>query len=525
MNSTKPASEPLPAPTEASASNQNSGKKSRMTEGRFRLAFENAPIGMVVVDFDYSMRRVNEALCQALGYTASELLNRRFIEITHPDDVVRDTNLAAKLFRGEIPSYRIEKRFVKKNGDLAWLDVTALMIRGDRGDPLYGLAMIENITARKRAEQALRTSEERYRSFVVNSSEGIWRLDVEEPIDIKLPADEQLSLFYKYGYLAECNDAMARMHGYERADDIVGLRFGDARFTSHPTNTTVMRKLIASNYRLIDLQTEEFDVSGSMQHFSTNLIGVVLNDHLVRIWGVQRDQTEQKRIALQLEHSHEQLRHLSGYLLELREREKSILAREIHDTIGQSLASIKIETTMLRKKLANTEALDLQELQKRLGEIAGSLDETILSVKAIATELRPGVLDKFGLPAAVEWQCEEFSRRMEIECKCNVPILEVNIRSEVSTALFRILQEALTNVVQHSHAKAVRVDLTVDDSKVTLTVNDNGRGISDAEIKSPTSLGLLGMRERVEFLEGSFSIVGKPGRGTTVRASFPCKQP
>ena len=499
------------------------GKKTKMTEGRFRLAFEKAPIGMAVIDFDYSMRRVNEALCRALGYTAHELLNRKFIEITHADDVGRDRNLADKLFRGEIPSYRLEKRFIRKDGALAWLDVTALLIREENGEPLYCLAMVENITERKRAEEALRTSEERYRSFVVNSSEGIWRLDVEQPIDVKLPADEQLSLFYKYGYLAECNDTMARMHGYDRADDIVGLRFGESGFARHPASLSSMRKLIASNYRLLDLQTQDFDAHGGIRYFSTNLIGIIVNGHLLRIWGVQRDQTEQTRISLQLEHSHHQLRLLSGHIQAMREREKTGLARELHDTIGQSLASIKIETRLLKKKVAAGQELDLKELANRLDEIGSSLDETILSVKGIATELRPGVLDKFGLAAAIEWQCAEFSRRMEIECKYQVPKVELTLKPEVSTTLFRILQEALANVVQHANATTVRVELAVNDSHVSLTINDNGKGITQAEIDAPASLGLLGMRERVQFLEGSFSISGQPGRGTTIRASFPTR--
>src|SRR5678816_3893313 len=275
MSSIRHATDPDDGLSDQLSTEQGSTPKRRMTERRFRLAFENAPIGMAVVDFDYSFRRVNAALCEALGYEANELLDRKLVDITHADDIVRDTNLAEKLFRGEIPSYRLEKRFVKKDGALAWLDVTALMIRGESGNPLYGLAMVENITQRKHAEEALRTSEERYRSFVVNSSEGIWRLDVEQPIDVSLSVDEQLSLFYKFGYLAECNDAMARMHGYQRADDIVGLRFGDSRLTSHPASISSMRKLVASNYRLLDLQTEELDGKGSVRHFSTNLIGII----------------------------------------------------------------------------------------------------------------------------------------------------------------------------------------------------------------------------------------------------------
>ena len=493
-----------------------------MTDGRFRLAFESAPIGMAVIDPDYRLRRVNAAFCDAVGYSAAELLGQRITDLTHADDIKKGTALTDKLFREEIPSYRIQKRFIKKDGSIAWLDVTAVLIRDDRGKPIYGLAMVEDITQRKRAEEGLRTSEERYRSFVVNSSEGIWRLDVEQPIDVKLPVDEQINLFYKYGYLAECNDAMARMHGYERADDVVGLRFGDSRFVDHPTNLNALRKLITSNYRLLDLQTDKIEADGNRRYFSANLIGIVVNGFLLRVWGVEREQTELKITALQLEQSHQQLHILSGHLLALREREKANVARDIHDSLGQSLASIKIELSLLKKRI-NTSDFDSTEVSKRLDEIGASLDETITSVKAIATELRPGVLDKFGLAAAVEWQCEEFSRRMGIECSCKVPLEELSLNAEVSTALFRILQEALTNISLHSGAKNASVDLSTDGSRVSLVVSDDGKGITKDEINAPTSLGLLGMRERVESLKGSFTISGHRGKGTTVKSTFPLK--
>jgi len=497
--------------------------KIKMTEGRFRLAFEKAPIGMALVDFDYRLRRVNTALCEALGYTAAELLELHLTDLTYADDIKKNLALVDKLFREEIPSYRMEKRFVRKDGALAWLDVTALLIKDDHAKPIYGLAMVEDITKRKRGDEALRTSEERYRSFVVNSSEGILRFDVEQPIDIKLPAEEQISLFYKYGYLSECNDAMARMHGYERSDDIVGLRFGDSRFASYPTSTSSLRRLIASNYRLLNLETERLLKDGSRSYFSTNLTGIVVNGFLLRVWGVQTDRTELQTTALDLERSHQQLHVLSGHLLALREREKADMAREMHDTIGQSLASIKIELSLLRKKMTSPDGFDSSDARIRLDEIGTSLDETIASVKAISTELRPGVLDKFGLAAAIEWQCEEFSRRLGIKCSYQIPKEELSLSTEASTALFRILQEALTNVVMHAEARSVRVRLTVDASKVSLEIADDGKGITQEQIKAPASLGLLGMRERVEFLKGSFSISGLHDKGTTVKVAFPFK--
>lgn len=475
---------------------------------------------MAVIDFNFRFRRVNAALCRALDYTPAELLEQRLEDVTHADDVARGLALTDQVLRGEIPSYRIEKRIIKRNGSIAWLDVTAVLMRDDDGVPLYGLAMIEDITDRKRSEEALRASEERYRSFIANSSEGIWRLDVERPIDVKLPIDEQVGLFLKHGYLAECNDAMARMHGYRRADAMVGLRFADSKFTAHPANTNVMRKLIASKYHLLDLETAQFDSHGGTRYFSSNLIGIIVNGMLLRVWGVQRDQTERRTTVLKLEHSHQQSRRLCGHLQRVREQEKANVSRELHDTIGQTLASIKIQAAVLRKNITTSGHVDVDHVTRALDEIGRSLDETMRSVKAVSTELRPGVLDKFGLAAAIEWQCEEISRRLKIECKSNVPQQELKIPPEISTALFRVLQEALTNVAEHANADIVNVDLVVTGPAVSLVITDNGRGITNEEIKAPSSLGLLGMRERVEFLKGSFSVTGAPGRGTTIKATF-----
>jgi two-component system, NarL family, invasion response regulator UvrY len=483
--------------THASKTSQNSQEKSttpdcepagQVPEGKFRQAFDNAPIGMAVIDFNFRFRRVNAALCRALDYSAAELLQQRLADVTHADDVSRGLALTNQLLHGEIPSYRIEKRFIKRNGSIAWLDVTAVLMRDDDGVPLYGLAMVEDITDRKHGEEALRASEERYRSFVVNSSEGIWRLDVEEPIDVKLPVEEQSSLFYKCGYLAECNDAMARMHGYERSDDIVGKRFGDSKFASHPANTSVMRKLIANKYRLLDLQTAQFDSEGGTRYFSSNLIGIIVQGMLLRVWGVQRDQTELRTASLKLEHSHQQLRQLSGHLQRLREKEKANLSRELHDSIGQALAGIKIQTALLKKSITTAGHVDVEQVTQVLDEIGRSVDETARSVKAISTELRPGVLDKFGLAAAIEWQCEEMSRRLKIECKSNVPQQELKLPADMSTALFRILQEALTNVAVHANADVVNVDLALTESTVTLTITDNGRG-RDQSSKLARSFG------------------------------------
>jgi PAS domain S-box-containing protein len=473
-------------------------------------------MGMAIVDFDYRMRRVNKALCTALGYEADELQKRKFIDITHPDDVHRDQELADQLFRGEIPSYRLEKRFITKEGTLAWLDLTALLVRTETGEPLYGLAMVDDITERKRSQQALRTSEERYRSFVANSSEGIWRLEIEEPIDTNLPVDEQVNGLYEHGYLAECNDALARMYGYERADDILGARFGQLAEVAQPTTPNSLREWITNNYRLREWTAEIINTHDGRRCLSISLLGIVVNGSLLRAWGVHTDVTERRAMTKALENSHQQLKLLSSHLQAVREKERTDLARELHDSLGQSLTSIKIALSVVQKELGQNGTKPNSAIAERFADINKQLTETIGTVKAISTELRPGVLDKFGLGAAIEWQCREFSRRTGIKSECKVPRAKLDLPAESSTALFRILQESLTNISRHAQATEVKVFLNVDKDEVSLTVVDNGRGITREEINAPQSLGLLGMRERAESIGGGFSVESAPPQGTVV---------
>lgn len=489
---------------------------SRVTEGRFQLAFEHAPMGMAIVDFDYRMRRVNKALCVALGYEADELLKRKFIDITHPDDVQTDKQLADQLFRGEIPSYRLEKRFITKEGTLAWLDLTALLVRTKAGKPLYGLAMVDDITERKRSQQALRTSEERYRSFVANSSEGIWRLEIEEPIDTSLPVDEQVNRLHEHGYLAEANDALARMYGYERADDVVGARFGELAEVVQPTTPNALSEWITKNYRLREWTTEIINTHHGRRCLSISLLGIIVNGMLLRAWGVHTDVTDERAMIKALENSHQQLRLLFSHLQAVREKERTDLARELHDSLGQSLTSIRIEFSVVQKELGENGSQPNSAIRERFAEINKQLTQTISAVKAISTELRPGVLDKFGLAAAIEWQCREFSRRTGIKCEFKVPRGKVNLPAESSTELFRILQEALTNISRHAQATEVKIFLRIGKRGASLRIADNGRGITREEINAAGSLGLLGMRERAESFGGSFSIDSTPQKGTVV---------
>jgi PAS domain S-box-containing protein len=493
-------------------------------ERQFRLAFDNAPIGMAIVGMNYRLRRVNPALCEALGYSRRELLEHALVDITHPDDKKKDKALATQLFRGEIPSYRLEKRFIRKDGQLIWLDLTALLIRDRENKPIYGLVMVEDITERKRTEEALRTSEERYRSFVVNSSEGIWRLEIERPIDTELTSDEQLEMIQKFAYLAECNDAFARMHGHERAEDLIGLRLGGLFAASHQINIASVRAFIDNGYRIHNLESVEVDSEGRKKYFANNVIGIAVNGYLLRAWGTQLDETERKLAEEQIKQSRQQMRALATHLQSVREKERADISREIHDVLGQGLIGMKIDISRLARMLSESEGESVRGLMsERFKDVIRLLDENITAVKNLSTELRPRVLDMLGLSAAVEWQCQEFERRTRISCSCRLPDNDIQFGERQSTALFRIAQEALMNVARHALAQHVNVELDVIDASARLIVRDDGKGLAEGEVSAPGSLGLLGMRERAEMLGGKLTIEGSPGRGTVVCASVPLK--
>ena len=206
------------------------------------------------------------------------------------------------------------------------------------------------------------------------------------------------------------------------------------------------------------------------------------------------------------------------------ENERSRIAREIHDVLAQELTQLKIDLAYLQRQLSKFGiAVAPEAMLSKFSEMSQLTDTAINCVQRIATELRPVVLDSLGLSAAVEWQARDFQSRTGIQCLAQVPATEKVYDKNVATAIFRILQEALTNVSRHSKATQVRILLRINGSQVRLELQDNGCGIASDTIKSPMSIGLAGMRERAQLLGGHFEIKSRPESGTTVEVSIPMK--
>ncbi len=243
------------------------------------------------------------------------------------------------------------------------------------------------------------------------------------------------------------------------------------------------------------------------------VIGVVL---------VFRDITARDRAESELKRSREQMRALAAHLQSVREEERIRIAREIHDELGQMLTGFKMDLAWLNKRLNGLQGVPAcRPLLAKAEDMSGLLQQMVQSVRRISTELRPAVLDSLGLVPALEWQAQEFQTRTGITCEFTSNLAGVELTPNLRTAVFRIFQEALTNVARHAQATRVVATLQTTPRQVVLEVKDNGRGITEAEVARAGSFGLVGMRERAVMARGEFTISGLPGQGTMVTASIP----
>ncbi|HEX8833892.1 MAG TPA: sensor histidine kinase, partial [Abditibacteriaceae bacterium] len=216
------------------------------------------------------------------------------------------------------------------------------------------------------------------------------------------------------------------------------------------------------------------------------------------------------------------LRALAARLTQVREEERTEIAREIHDVLGQALTGLKMDLSWLGKRASAVPEDELAGvLQDKIQEMCGVVDSTIATVRKIATQLRPALLDDLGLEAAAEWQVQEFQNRSGIACRFVSKLNDAPVAPASATALFRILQETLTNVARHAQASRVEIRLQLKGPNVQLTVRDNGRGVTPREISNTKSLGLLGIRERTLLVGGEIQITGAERKGTTVIVQVP----
>lgn len=362
-----------------------------------------------------------------------------------------------------------------------------------------------NRRQRQLAQLALRESEARYRAIVTNIPGMVFQL-------LRLP-DGALRLPYASDGCMALLEVGATQLMREPAQLVERIDPRD-RAEFHASMTRSSQSFVAWNWegrvKLASGETKWINLRSSPR---------ALQDGSIQWGGIISNISHTKTTEHELRTSRERLRELSAHMQSVKERERTRIAREIHDDLGGTLTAIKIEVLRLARQLP--------EAQPALREIADSIatlaDNALDTTRRISTELRPGILD-LGLVAALEWQATEFAKRFDIGCAFDWSGEEITLDADVAFALFRIFQEALTNVVKHAGATHVQVGLTFGTDEVELSVRDDGRGLEESDLNKPRSFGIRGILERARDLGGEARLDSVPGRGTALIVQVPAPE-
>jgi len=354
---------------------------------------------------------------------------------------------------------------------------------------------IEMALFRHQLEKKLRNALTEWKTTFDSVQDGIMLIDTDFTI---LRINHSISLFLKLPY-----------------KDIMGKKCHDLfHKQKFPPEICPMKKMIKTQRH----EENEIYFEDQKRWFNISLDPILSRANQINgAVHIMRDVTEYKLAKNALEQSKKELLDLSLHLESAREQERTSIAREIHDELGQSLTALKMDLFWLKKKISKNQKL----LNKKMEDMSSLIDATIKTVKKISSELRPGILDDLGIASAIEWQVEEFKNRTEINYELEIIPKNMVLDEKSSTALFRIFQEALTNITRHAKATKVEVSFKQKPSKVELKIRDNGKGISKKKIQDSQSFGLVGIRERVRSLAGEFKIKGISNQGTTITIKIP----
>jgi PAS domain S-box-containing protein len=408
--------------------------------------------------------------------------------------------------------------------------------------PLYEkfLAVaVENVTVRRESEQALSESEERFRLLVQSVQEyAIFQLDpLGQVVSWNSGAErlegyraeevigKQVSLFYPPEDVQSGKPARLLAEAAQRGqseDEGWRVRKDGSRFWAYVA-VTALRNAKGSLQGFAKLTRDMTEWHGKEETLekAKELLELRFRQRTAVLAQVNHELrteiAERARAEEQLKASLEQLRSLAARIQTVREEERTSIAREIHDELGQSCTALKMDLALIGRRLTKRQA----QVRAKVDSAVSLVDEMIGTLRRIASELRPRTLDDLGLNAALEWQAQEFESRTGIPCHLTLPPEPLVLDSERSTAIFRIFQESLTNVVRHAHATRVEARLEQEGDYLLFQVHDNGIGFDTEQAKSRGSLGLVGMQERALLLNGELKIEGVPGAGATLTLRIP----
>ncbi|GAB4094030.1 PAS domain-containing sensor histidine kinase [Flaviaesturariibacter terrae] len=464
---------------------------------RFHLALQATRDGVWEWEIRNCSMYFSPRFCEILGYSFDDPALERTYEAwagrLHPDHRESvEAQLQAHLLGG--PPLEAECLHLHASGEYRWQKVTGQAQFDEAGKALRMAGSIRDISQIKEAEAAF-LQEQELSNSIIGSLPGVFYV-----------LDE-------HGRLRRWNENLEKVSGYNH-DEVAGLA---------PLDLVVPedRALVLDVFERA-LRTGDGSVEIRLQHRDGKARHFYFNGKLTQLGGQPAlvgmgiDISEHKKMEQLLRQSFQEIRELASHLQDVREKERTEIAHEIHDELGQSLTAIKMNLASILRKRPGTE-----EVIAKVEESLDLTEQTIHAVRRIATEMRPTLLDDLGLIEALRWYCDTFAKRLEISLSLDVNCADAVTDPRLSIVLFRIVQESLTNIARHASAK--RVDMLIEQcgSTLSLRIEDDGVGFDVGQSRKADSIGILGLKERAKSINGDYSINSRPGRGTVVQVSVP----
>jgi PAS domain S-box-containing protein len=482
-------------------------KALRESEERYRSIYHNTPAMLHSIDTKGRLVSVSDHWAEALGYEREEVIGQKLTRFfTENSRVHAEKNVFPEFIKTGFCK-DVPYQFVKKDGRTIDVLLSAIVDRDADGNITRSLAVSIDVTDRKRAEEALQQATVKL---------GQYSKDLERQVRNRT---REISSILKYTpavvYIKDGRGRYVLVNS--RYEELFDVKNDEVR---GKTDYEILPKEVADQFRTNDLKVlfekRSFQVE---EHISQNeVVHTYLSvkfpvyDESGAVNGVCSISTDMSAVK----RAQDQLRRLSGSIMTNQEKERTAIARELHDELGQVLTALRMDSVWIRESLKETDP----EAAERALTMCSLIDKTIKEVRSMAFRLRPGVLDDLGLVDALEWYTTDFEKRTDITCvfeHANVPVTN----DTVATASYRIAQEALTNVARHSFAGRVDVTLGTEKGILTLAVVDNGRGFNALELSESECLGVAGMQERASLAGGVLDVQSRPEKGTRVYFKVP----
>jgi len=545
----------------------------RESEEWFRAIFEGAAIGIALVDMEGRPVVSNPALQEMLGYSGEELRNMVFTEFTHPDDAMADWELFKELIEGKRDYYQMDKRYYSKDGRLVWGRLTVSLIRRAGGKANLAIGMVEDITNYKHTEEILRDRTKQLQAIMDAIMTFLERRNWRE-VSALLLRSALSQTTSEYGFIGVVVEGpILRILAHEGIvwDNAVNREFYEQAMRTYRevgylefTNfKNLFGKIITTGKSVLSNEPKTDPRSGGLppghpplRHFlgvpilrGTEVVGMIgvanrpggyTGDEQAKIeiltqaasvlydsyrrqqreieleTGHKRLEEERENLLNELSTKHDQLQTLSRRLVEVQELERHRIARELHDEIGQLLTGLKL-------KIESSKSLPVDAAKNSLSEAETLVNELMEHVRELSLNLRPAMLDDMGLLPALMWHFKRYTSQTNVHVEFKHTGLERRrFAAEVETAIYRIVQEALTNVARHASVSQVTVRLWVDHGTLNLQVEDQGVGFDhEAALAKGSTGGVIGIRERAILLGGQLIIQSAPGAGTCLTVELP----